>query len=451
MSVVIRNTINVSLDLYCSIVCLFIIISLLTSPHKKNKVDICFILTCFCNILICLFDALAWITDASPNPKIFALSKFSEFMYFFVGILIFYCYIRYMLAYVQSDLKRNGFHIATIIVEAIYLIILFTNHFTGAMYSFDENNTYHRGYLYYFTLALEGILYGICMMIVFTNRKKFKSQNRVSFLSFIFFPIITQIIQSRFYGISLITSGCTLSFFIIYIRTNFQIEKNIIEKNTESLLQDKFLTNLQNNTIISLSNLVENRDIETGQHVRRTSAIVELLSKKTQSDQYYKDYLSNEYIKILIKAAPMHDIGKIVVPDDVLKKPGKLTDEEFEIMKSHAKEGGRIVLDILGTVSNKDYIKIAHDMANYHHEKWNGTGYPEHLIEYNIPLCARIMAIADVFDALVSPRCYKKPVPFDEAFSIIESSAGSHFDPILVKEFLLLKDELIHLYTENEG
>lgn len=139
----------------------------------------------------------------------------------------------------------------------------------------------------------------------------------------------------------------------------------------------------------------------------------------------------------------MHDIGKIIVPDHILQKPGRLTAEEFEAIKDHAASGGRIVREVLGSIEETDYIEIASDMAAYHHEKWNGSGYSEGLTQDEIPLSARIMAIADVFDALVSKRCYKSAMPVEEAFEEIERSSGTHFDPRLVTVFLGLKDEIL--------
>ena len=137
----------------------------------------------------------------------------------------------------------------------------------------------------------------------------------------------------------------------------------------------------------------------------------------------------------------MHDIGKIVVPDAILKKPGRLTEEEFEQMKRHASEGGRIVHEILDDYEDPEYIQITADIAKHHHEKWNGTGYPDKLKGEEIPLCARIMAIADVFDALVSPRIYKSPMSYEEAFNIIKEGSSIHFDPVIAEEFLNIKEK----------
>ena len=144
----------------------------------------------------------------------------------------------------------------------------------------------------------------------------------------------------------------------------------------------------------------------------------------------------------------MHDIGKITTPDDILRKPGKLTEEEFEIMKKHAEEGGKIIKSTMSYIEENEYVDIAYDVAVYHHEKWNGKGYPEGLKETEIPLGARIMAVADVFDALTSERCYKKPVGIDEAFDIIRDSAGTHFDKDIVDVFMELKPEVRKILGE---
>ncbi len=239
--------------------------------------------------------------------------------------------------------------------------------------------------------------------------------------------------------------------FLKEINLNYykQALQSEVERQTDELKQkNEKIISIQNHTIISLSNLVENRDSDTGEHVRRTSAYVVALAKKARDDGFYKDTLTENFITYLAKAAPMHDIGKIVVPDAILKKPGKLTDEEFTEMKKHASEGGRIVKEVLSAAEEEEYVQIASDIATYHHEKWDGTGYPQKLKLYEIPLSARIMALADVFDALVSPRCYKEPFTPEKAFNIIKESSGTHFDPILTAEFLLIKDEILQIMNK---
>lgn len=227
------------------------------------------------------------------------------------------------------------------------------------------------------------------------------------------------------------------------------LEQEVDQTKQELLDHNEKIMEIQGNTVIGMANLIENRDGETGSHIKRTSAYVELLARAAQSEGYYTDVLTNGYIELLIKAAPMHDVGKIVVPDNILKKPGKLTDEEFAAMKLHAEEGGRIVREVLAGVEEKEYIEIASDVASYHHEKWNGKGYPYNIKGEEIPLSARIMAVADVFDALVSERCYKKAMPFEKAMGIIEEEAGEHFDPVLSKLFISHKSDVERIMRQE--
>lgn len=221
-----------------------------------------------------------------------------------------------------------------------------------------------------------------------------------------------------------------------------ELEERLIEQNRKIHEHNENMLKLQNGIIFGMANLIENRDGETGEHVKRTSAYVEMLAKAAREKGLYIDILTDEYIERLVKAAPLHDVGKIAVPDSILMKPGKLTPEEFEQIKIHAPKGGEIIRDFFENVEDKEYVKMACDVASHHHEKWNGEGYAGHLAGEDIPLSARIMAIADVFDALISKRCYKDAFSFDETFKIIEESAGSHFDPELAKVFLSIRGEL---------
>ncbi len=221
------------------------------------------------------------------------------------------------------------------------------------------------------------------------------------------------------------------------------LEQEIEQKNLSITQHNEKMLALQDNIIIGMANLIESRDGDTGEHIKRTSFYVNLLARAIRDKGLYTDILTDNYIELLTKAAPMHDIGKILVPDHILQKPGRLTPEEYEIIKEHSAAGGKIVREVLGFIEEKDYIEIASDMAAHHHEKWNGSGYTKGLAQEDIPLSARIMAIADVFDALVSKRCYKSPMPVEEAFAEMEKSSGTHFDPQLVKIFRGLKEEIM--------
>ncbi len=193
--------------------------------------------------------------------------------------------------------------------------------------------------------------------------------------------------------------------------------------------------------IDSMALVVESRDIETGAHIKRTKLYIKLLCSYMLEKGLYRERLSQEFSEIMYRASPLHDIGKVAIPDTILKKPGRLTREEFEVMKTHAIIGKNILDNaLIGDKDNK-FLKVARNIAHYHHEKWDGTGYPQGLKGKNIPIEGRIMAIADVYDALTSKRVYKESFDFEIAEEIIVNEKGNHFDPLLVEIFMELKEE----------
>ena len=201
--------------------------------------------------------------------------------------------------------------------------------------------------------------------------------------------------------------------------------------------------------VMGFATLVENRDGNTGGHIRRTTTYVEMLAKELKIRGLYKDELTEDYIKNLVMAAPMHDVGKIAIPDAILQKPGKLTAEEFDVMKTHAAKGGEIIKETFQSMGDDEYEKIAYQVARFHHEKWNGKGYPEGLSRKEIPLCARIMAVADVFDAVSAKRCYRDAMPLEQCFSIIENGSGQDFDPYIADVFLDMKEIITNIVESN--
>lgn len=209
------------------------------------------------------------------------------------------------------------------------------------------------------------------------------------------------------------------------------------------------ISEIQNHVIAGMANLIESRDGSTGKHVKNTQTYVTMIVNELKRQGLFSDILSEEYIRNICKAAPLHDIGKIKVPDRILQKPGRLTEEEFIEMKKHTEYSGEIIKDIIGEVEDEKYVKIAGDIAMYHHERWDGTGYPKGLLAEQIPLCARIMAVADVFDALYEERCYKSPIrPARKVLDILEKGKGTQFDPIIVDIFVGLEYELKELLGE---
>ena len=199
---------------------------------------------------------------------------------------------------------------------------------------------------------------------------------------------------------------------------------------------------MQDAVILDFASMVESRDKRTGGHIRRTSQVVAAVLQELVKDGLYGDELTPELASSMIKSAPLHDIGKIKVSDAILNKPGRLTDEEFAIMKAHTTDGEEILNDILVSTAETGYLREAVDMAYCHHEKWDGTGYPRGLKGEEIPLSARVMAVADVFDALVSKRSYKEPFSFEQAIEIIQEGSGKHFDPRVVEAFLIVAPTL---------
>ena len=203
------------------------------------------------------------------------------------------------------------------------------------------------------------------------------------------------------------------------------------------------ITQMQDAVTMGIANLIESRDDSTGLHVKNTQKYVRILTKELRARKMYADILDYDYEVNTIKASVLHDIGKIKIPDAILQKPARLTEEEYEIMKKHAIYGDEIVEKIIGNVEHEKYVDIARKIARYHHERWDGTGYPDGLAGEDIPLCARIMSIADVFDALYQKRCYKPAIrPAIKVFMIMQENAGTQLDPNLVRVFLDIRERI---------
>ena len=193
---------------------------------------------------------------------------------------------------------------------------------------------------------------------------------------------------------------------------------------------------MQTGLINTMADMVENRDSDTGAHVQKTAEYVRIILEGLMRKGYYSGKLTPKFINDAVMSAPLHDVGKINIPDAVLNKPGKLTDEEFEIMKTHTTAGKMIMEKAIETVQGESYLKEARNMAAYHHERWDGKGYPEKLSGEVIPLSARVMAVADVFDALTSARIYKPPFKMEKALAILQEGSGTQFDPKCVEVFM---------------
>ena len=314
--------------------------------------------------------------------------------------------------------------------------------FKAIFYFNDEG--YFRGdfFILYEIFYFVSLIYlVVCMFIV---GQRFKKRD-FSTIIMILIILVAGIVPMAIYKINVTYIAIAIAASLCYIYYNDLVQQDI---KAELVKNQEKISSMQTRMISGLANVIENRDMDTGEHIVRTSMLVRMLAEYARMEGVYSDEIDNHFIDLLYSLAPMHDVGKIVIPDNILKKPGKLTEIEFEEMKRHASVGGDVVKEVLSGITDEDYLKFAADISTYHHEWWNGEGYPSGLKGEEIPLCARIMAIADVYDALISERCYKKAMSSDEAFKIIEEGSGSHFDPNLVKVFLNHKEEFINVDVE---
>ena len=246
----------------------------------------------------------------------------------------------------------------------------------------------------------------------------------------------------------------------VHLLVEFQKQELIAQKrelihfnrNLQQMVDSKTQTvvELQNAVLRTMAELVECRDDITGAHIERTQSYLRILLNEMWKCGLYWDEVSSWDIELLLQSAQMHDVGKIAIEDRILRKPGKLTPEEFEKIKIHSAFGAKIIERIKTSTSQQEFLEHACILAYTHHEKWNGSGYPNGLSGLDIPLQGRLMAIANVYDALVSERPYKKPFSHEEAVEIIMNDSGIHFDPALVRLFVAVADEFNQVAIQHK-
>ena len=393
--------------------------------HDKNDnhvnaiifiVGLAFIMLFFGRVLI------GWIVDIN--------NICGTIVFTYIGIIVIY-----QAKKDQNKLARVIGYI-DVLIGAVFAISLLVSSLTSVDWVEPES------ILIFFIWAIVG--FGYYAFILFKDKKKVFGHSMAP--SFGLYAIIIVSIASwcalvvKTYNDITKTVGAIITCAIIAILSQafFFIIFAILTKREKDV---------QNQLVFGMATMVEGRDNSTGGHIKRTSKVVELIVNEMAKDPTTN--LDNRFVKSIIKAAPMHDLGKITVDDIVLRKPGKFTPEEYEIMKRHSKEGARIVKEVLGDVSDEYFQNIAINVAHYHHERWDGKGYPLGLQGEIIPLEARIMAVADVYDALVSKRVYKDEFSFEQANQIILENMGKQFDPGLEKYYLAAKDKIEKFYQEN--
>ena len=282
------------------------------------------------------------------------------------------------------------------------------------------------------------ILLYFILVFVFTVRriKYLEVRKRINVMSFLFISLLILISQIIFPEILISSLVPAFSLIALYIN----IEDPVLRR----------MENYNSEIVTSFATLVESRDSSTGSHVKRTKSYVKIILDEIKTNSLYSSIMTKDFEDKMMNAAPMHDIGKISIPDTILQKPGKLTDEEYSVMKKHSVLGGEIIQEIFKDMDDKEFLNIAYDVTRYHHEKWNGNGYPEGLVGKEIPFSARIMAIADVFDAISAKRCYRDAMPLDKCFAIIKEGKGVDFDPVLTDLFLNAREKVEKVCKESQ-
>ena len=239
-------------------------------------------------------------------------------------------------------------------------------------------------------------------------------------------------------------------------RDNEELELLVAERTREILSRDQQLIAAQSATITAFCVLAEVRDNETGNHIRRTQNYLRVLAEKLRTHPRFRAQLDDEIIELLFKSAPLHDVGKVAIPDSILLKPGKLSPDEWTIMKTHCVAGHDAIVTAARELGEGggSFLGFAAEIAYGHHERWDGTGYPRGLAGEQIPLCARLMAVADVYDALISKRVYKDAYPHETAVHMMTEERGSHFDPDVLDAMLAVVDEfdaIARCYRDGGG
>lgn len=380
-----------------------------------------------------LFDCAAsyTINNISSVPEL--LNKALNLMFLICLDSVIFLLFLYMLLSTGVSLAKKSLKAAVIAPYVINIIVLICT-INSIEYLEGTISNYSFGFPVFVCFAMAAI-YVLMTIITFFLRKNYINSNkRTNIITYLIAIIAVIIIQLIWHDALL--SSLAVTIFIIGMYMNLE----------DPALKE--LSRYHDEMVAGFSNLIENRDDSTGGHVKRTGLYANAIAAELYRTNVYKNELTQDFMENLSKSASTHDIGKVAVPDAILCKSGRLTEEEYEKMKLHTVKGGQIIKQTFGQLCDEQYLSMAYSVAMYHHEKWNGRGYPTGISGENIPLCARIISIADVFDAISEKRCYRDAMPIDECFEIIADGRGRDFDPVIVDSFLNIKDKIIKIHTE---
>lgn len=397
--------------------------------HKLTMFDVLLIV----GIISVFFDGLTAYTVNHLDTVNETVNRIFHLIFLVsIDVFIFRLFM-YMLS-ITAGLPKKRSSMLLMYTPLIINVIVLVAFIPQLEYFTGEVSNYSMGVSAY-TCFVMAAIYLLASIFIFISRWRYiEGHKRVSVLTYLLM-MTTVAAYQMVHPQALLTSLCA-ALIILGAYMN-QENPSVVE-----------LSRYHEEMIMGFATLVENKDGSTGGHIKRSTMYVQLLAEELVRRGYYKEILTKDYVQNLCLAAPMHDIGKISVPDVILQKPGRLTPEEFDIMKKHSENGGEIVKETFKNLGNEQYADMAYEVARFHHEKWNGKGYPDGLIRKDIPLCARIMAIADVFDAVSEKRCYRDAMPLEKCFEIIQEGSGQDFDPMLVEVFMEVRDKVEKIHHE---
>ena len=426
----------VKLQVGCLIIILYVIVTYVKAADRKhipcNKLyDALMVVTPWA----VFFDGLtAWtVNHLDSVPDI--VNRLAHLLFFIFMDLVIIITALYMYDQTIGLSKQNRKKNWLLLVPGVVSLVLIVAGIGQLKYLHGQTTNYSMGFSVYVCFGTLFFYYGIILYLLIARHRFLPKEKKLGTASIIII-VGTILMLQIIYPEALLTSICA-TILLVGIYVDF--ENPSIRR----------LTVYNDSMVEGFATMVENRDDNTGGHIRRTRAYVNLMMHKMRHDKRYEDIVNKDYLVNVSNAAPLHDVGKIATPDRILQKPGKLTDEEYAVMKEHAARGGEIILNTFKDIDNPEFQKIAYEVARFHHEKYNGKGYPDGLSGEQIPLHARVMAIADVFDAVSQKRCYREAMPIDQCFDIIAKGSGTDFDPYLTQMFLDSRAEIEQLMDRD--
>ena len=396
--------------------------------YLSNEIEVNAILLRCSLVLLFVGPLLAILRVIGINGEF----NYRECFFFSVAVLLLYGICKYL----QRTMRLQGL-IKYLIILGMHSGVCYMATKAGILIYISYALMPALSCLYYrkrFTLHITGFSY-IIMMLTLMLRAGSEVES-------VYYSLSKEEWYSVF-GFSLTWEYILLTIVLITLVDKTESSIDLLHKN------NKQMKDMQTQLISGFANFLEFRDESTGHHVRRTQAYVKMIAMGMYNQGYYQSELSARTIALMETAAPLHDVGKIAIPDAILLKESGLTDEEYEKIKNHTREGYRLVTENLSELTDKRLLKCVQEITLSHHERWDGTGYPEGLRGTQIPLSARIMAIADTLDAMLSERVYKKSMDLDEVLHELAKERGKHFEPCIVDTVIRLRPEIEEFLAEE--